>query len=60
MGGIRSRDREIAPTEEGRVRSGDRSYRRAVRKSRDREIAPTEERSGVSGRDGKFGSGGVV
>ena len=29
-------------------------------RSRDREIAPTEEGSGVSGRDGKDGSGGVV
>ena len=29
-------------------------------RGRDREIAPTEEGSGVSGRDGKDGSGGVV
>ena len=47
---MKSRDREIAPTEEGS----------AVMKSRDREIAPTEEGSAVSGRDGKDGSGGVV
>ena len=61
------RDREIAPTEDRKRSRSGRSLLQnlgvsgqRIRKSRDREIAPTEEGSGVSGRDGKFGSGGVV
>ena len=43
--GIRSRDREIAPTEEGSAVSG--------QGGRDREIDPTEEGSAVSGQGGR-------